>query len=431
MEGWKKQKLRPLCDLITKGTTPTSLGLKFESAGVNFVKVESITNNGKFLPENFAYVSDVVNKVLKRSMLQKGDILFSIAGALGKVAVVDERILPANINQALAIIRFAQNAETLPQYVFYFLNSQDIAEQIRAANVQLAQANLSLRNVSDFEISYPSLEEQTKIATVLSSIDKAIEQTEKLIEKQQRIKHSLLHDLLTKGIDENGAIRSEATHEFKDSPLGRIPKEWEPFSLDEIIESITSGSRGWAKYYSHEGDIFLRIGNLNRENISLCLDNVIRVKPPQGNEGIRTALKKDDVLISITADLGIIGIVPEGLGTAYINQHIALVRLNQKKVIPRWVAHYLSSLSGQRQFEKLNESGAKAGLNLPAVASLLVAIPRRVQEQAAISHLLDGNISMIDKEKAKRIKLEAIKKGLMQDLLTGKVRVNSEQTIES
>lgn len=314
--------------------------------------------------------------------------------------------------------------ETSVKWLYYFLNTINFRSMSEATGVP------SLSRDFLYSIKVPTLDkhEQDESAAVLSSIDKAIEQTEKLIAKQQRIKRGLLQDLLTKGIDEHGTIRSDATHEFKDSLLGRIPKEWDVYKLDDIKESITSGSRGWAKYYSPEGDIFLRIGNLTRENIDLRLENIIRVTPPQGNEGIRTALQKDDVLISITADLGMIGIIPEGFGKAYVNQHIALVRLNQEKVFPRWVAYYLASHAGQQQFEKLNESGAKAGLNLPTVISLLVAVPKRIEEQIIVSHLLDEQVSMIDEEEINRNKLESIKTGLMQDLLTGKIRVSNEQT---
>ena len=163
-------------------------------------------------------------------------------------------------------------------------------------------------------IEYPTFKpEQTKIAEILSTVDRAIEQTEALIAKQQRIKTGLMQDLLTRGIDEHGNLRSEQTHQFKDSPLGRIPVEWEVGELETVAEFVTSGSRGWAQYYSAEGAMFLRIGNLTRDHINLRLEDMAFVNPPRTSEGKRTSVSPGDLLISITADLGIIGVIPEAL----------------------------------------------------------------------------------------------------------------------
>jgi type I restriction enzyme S subunit len=264
--------------------------------------------------------------------------------------------------------------------------------------------------------------EQTKIAEILSTVDRAIEQTEALIAKQQRIKTGLMQDLLTRGIDEHGNLRSEQTHKFKDSPLGRIPAEWEIEQLGKNSDLITSGARGWAMYYSEDGAAFIRIGNLTREHINLRLDDLVFVQPPDSAEGHRTCVAANDILLSITADLGMIGVVPFGFGEGYVNQHIALVRPAHEAVCSRFVGWFLSSHKGQSQFAKLNESGAKSGLNLPTVCSLLFPKPAYA-EQERIAEVMDESVRRLDHLKQNRIKLKAIKTALMQDLLTGKKRV--------
>ena len=267
--------------------------------------------------------------------------------------------------------------------------------------------------------------EQSKIAEVLSTVDRAIEQTEALIAKQQRIKTGLMQDLLTRGIDEHGNLRSEQTHEFKDSPLGRIPVEWDIASLGSVAESVTSGSRGWAKYYREEGALFIRIGNLTREHINLRLDDLVFVQPPESAEGLRTAVQEGDLLISVTADLGIIGVVPKGFVEGYVNQHIALGRLRPADVSARFVGWFLSSQEGRAQFDRLNESGAKAGLNLPTVRSLLFPRPDDVDEQLRITVAIDACVRTADQHACSLQKLRALKQGLMQDLLTGNRRVTA------
>jgi len=276
-----------------------------------------------------------------------------------------------------------------------------------------------LGNLTLFEFPKP---EQSKIAEVLSKVDQAIEQTESLIAKQQRIKTGLMQDLLTRGIDEHGNLRSEETHEFKDSPLGRIPVEWEVDNLANVSDFITSGSRGWARYYSEEGAIFLRIGNLTREHIHMRFDDVVYVNPPLTSEGKRTAVNAGDLLISITADLGIIAVIPDEFPEAYVNQHIALVRLNKTKIVPCFAGWFLAGYRGQSQFDKLNESGAKAGLNLTTVNNLLV--PRLdISEQEQIVETLEVNICSLKGYQSQLSKLRSLKTALMQDLLTGKKRV--------
>src|SRR5437762_5553969 len=102
---WKQVKLGEICQRITKGTTPTTVGGRFTDIGINFIKVESITGDGRIDQQNVAHIDDTTNALLERSILQRDDILFTIAGTIGRVARVDEKVLPANTNQAVAIVR--------------------------------------------------------------------------------------------------------------------------------------------------------------------------------------------------------------------------------------------------------------------------------------------------------------------------------------
>lgn len=315
---------------------------------------------------------------------------------------------------------FSLNINYIYQYVSAFLKNE-----LKKSYIGSTIPFIKLSDLKNFLICYPVLtDEQAKIAEILETLDLAIEQTETIITKQQRIRTGLLQDLLTKGIDKQGNIRTEETHEFKDSPLGRIPVEWNTTTIDNIAEFVTSGSRGWAKYYSAEGDLFLRIGNLTREHINLKLDDVMYVQPIDTSEGKRTAIRTGDILISITADLGIIGVVPESIGIGYVNQHIALVRPLEKKVNPRFIGWFLSCNRGQNQFDAGNESGAKAGLNLTAVRNLRIPVVD-IEEQNKIAMVLDQSAQVIDNYIKDLNKLKHLKTALMQDLLTGKKRVTS------
>ena len=305
------------------------------------------------------------------------------------------------------------------QFVYYCL---DLQHQRIAFDYQTKAHPSVIRHL--YELPKLLRSEQTKIAEVISTVDRAIEQTEALIAKQQRIKAGLMQDLLTRGIDEQGNLRSEQTHKFKASPLGRIPLEWNITSVGSVAESVTSGSRGWAKYYREEGALFIRIGNLTREHINLRLDDLVFVQPPESPEGLRTAVQEEDLLISVTADLGIIGVIPKDFVEGYVNQHIALARLHAD-VSARFVGWFLTSWEGRAQFSRLNESGAKAGLNLPTVRSLLFPRPADIDEQHRIAVAIDACVRTTDQHACSLQKLLALKRSLMQDLLTGNRRVTA------
>jgi type I restriction enzyme S subunit len=172
---------------------------------------------------------------------------------------------------------------------------------------------------------------------------------------------------------------------YKDSGiewLGEIPAHWEAKRLKFLTEFVTSGSRGWAQYYSDDGAIFLRIGNLSRTSIDLDLSDIQYVCPPQGTEGERTRVKQYDILISITAYIGSTAIVTENIGEAYVNQHIALARPRRNVILPKWLGYCLISQVGQEQFGILLYGGTKDGLGLDDVDNLLVVMPSQSEQEA-------------------------------------------------
>lgn len=190
----KKIRLRDVADVITKGTTPTSIGYEFVNKGINFIKVESITEDGAFIENKFAYITDECNKKLSRSQLQENDILFSIAGAIGRVAIVDKNILPANTNQALAIIRLHKGVYEY-NFLKYILKSPAISKQFEKQKQGVAQINLSLKNIGDFEIPVISIEQQKKISLELDKITDLINKRKKQLEKLDELVKSRFVEL--------------------------------------------------------------------------------------------------------------------------------------------------------------------------------------------------------------------------------------------
>jgi type I restriction enzyme S subunit len=192
---WEEKKLREICTVITKGTTPTSIGFSFTDNGVRFIKIESLSEIGEIIPNKVAFISHECHQALQRSQLRENDILFSIAGALGRIGVVKKEILPANTNQALAIIRISDESTISVSYIAKYFNSDFIAKEIDGLKGGAAQMNLSLGQLNDLSIPIPNIQEQQKIASFLSSLDDKIAQTALQIEKMQQWKKGLLQQM--------------------------------------------------------------------------------------------------------------------------------------------------------------------------------------------------------------------------------------------
>lgn len=179
-------KLGEISERITKGTTPTTNGFKFQDTGINFIKIESIKEDGSFIPEKFAFVSEECHQAFKRSQLKENDILFSIAGALGRIAIVTNQILPANTNQALAIISLKPNV--YPPYVFWSLKSGNVLDEIENLKVGVAQLNLSLQQITDFEIPLPQYDKQVELVNDIEEIQsRVIKLKSKIKEEEEAI----------------------------------------------------------------------------------------------------------------------------------------------------------------------------------------------------------------------------------------------------
>ena len=165
---WEQRKVKELTSLITKGTTPLD---KSGNGEINFIKIENIdSSSGEIKPET-KITPEEHNGYLKRSQLKENDILFSIAGTLGRVSVVKSHVLPANTNQALAIIR---TKEGDLNYLITVLKGKAVTDYIRRNPTIGAQPNLSLEQVGELEIPYPSDDEQRKIGEYFSNLDKLI-----------------------------------------------------------------------------------------------------------------------------------------------------------------------------------------------------------------------------------------------------------------
>jgi restriction endonuclease S subunit len=313
-------------------------------------------------------------------------------------------------------------AEAYPLFYYYFFASPNgrstVGTIVSGTNIKGIRAS----ELRDLMVPLPARVEQEAIAEALSDADALIESLEQLLTKKRQIKQGAMQELLT-GKRRLPGFQSKPG--YKQTELGQIPADWEVRQAGSLEPFVTSGSCGWAEFYSERGSAFVRITNLSRECIYLDLDDLrfVNLRATDA-EASRTQLRDSDVLISITADIGIAGYVTSGVPKpAYINQHIALVRFDSEKANPQFIAYFLASERPQRRFRLLTDGGAKAGMNLTTIRQILLALPATLAEQTAIATVLSDMDADISALETKLAKARQIKQGMMQELLTGNIRL--------
>ena len=410
-DSWEIEKLGNLCKRITKGTTPRN----YSSKGVNFIKVESITKENTLLREKFASISIQIHEELKRSQLEEGDIIFSIAGSLGKLAEVNQNHLPANTNQALAIVRLA-NESIDRTFCKYQLTSSLIKERIKKLGTVGAQPNLSLQQVSDLEIPVPPMPEQKRIADILSQIDKLVLKIQEKINKLEILKRGLISEFFTKGIGHS---------KFQESVIGLIPENWKVLSVKQI--SIGGSKNGIYKSKSYYGYGFEMVHMNNVFNSEVILNGNMQKVDVNEKEEKQFFLKKDDLLFArrslVLSGAGKCSIVGQISKPVSFESSIIRVRPNSSLVSSKFCQFYFQSDFGHSQMMKIARQVAVSGITGEDLLKYLLPVPP-LEEQIKIVNILNSLNDQILYLKEKEKIIIFTKKSLLQDLLSGRKRVN-------
>jgi len=314
---------------------------------------------------------------------------------------------------------YCLKAKINTKYLYYFL----LKNLMKVDYKYFSGSGLKHLQKNDFKkeiLIFPSsLSEQQKIADILGTVDETIEKTDAIIEKYKRIKQGLMQDLFTKGIDEKGNIRSEKTHRFKDSPLGRIPEEWDAKTIKEIC-SLRRGESPRPidnpAYFADSGRGWIRISDVTATYMYLkktdqYLSNL--------GESLSVKVNPGDLIMSICATIG----KPVILDIeACIHDGFVFFDKLKEGTNTKYLFYYLASK--EEEINRNKQIGTQGNLNTTIVNSIFIPTPKNSKEQEQIAEILTNIDNTIDQESQKLLKLKRIKEGLMQDLLTGKVRVN-------
>ncbi len=351
------------CATIIAGQSPESKYYNSTGEGIPFFQGKA--DFGELYPKVRVYCSSPTK------IAQYNDILLSVRAPVGPTNLSPGTVC---IGRGLAAIRPDDSLDL--KYLLYYFRYFETQLSAKGTGTTFKAINQKL--IKNLEIPIPPLNEQSRIVAhieeLFSKLDKAVDTLKTTKEQLAVYRQAVLKDAFS-------------DFEKKDS-------------IRNLTTVVTSGSRGWAKYYSENGALFVRIGNLTHSGIDIDFSDIQHITPPDNAEGIRTRLQPNDVLVSITADLGSIGFVSKKGEEAYINQHIALVRF-QNSAQGRFMAWYLRSEYGQKDLLKNKRGGGKLGLGLDDIRDTPVPIVDditakeivdKVEEQLSVCNSIEKTV---------------------------------------
>lgn len=296
-------------------------------------------------------------------------------------------------------------------------------QRLDARAPQSAQKNINLEDLRPLLIPVPSPEEQHKIAEVIDTIEEAIAHTSSLIAKLKQMKAGLLHDLLTRGLDENGELRDAISHpeQFKESPLGRIPKDWDVRLVGEVFDLQLGKMLSKASKIGHSPFPYLANRNVQWDEVDL---SDLEWMDFNDNEREKFSLLPGDLLVCEGGESGRTAIWKDEMENCYFQKAIHRLRPKDSQVLPDYMLRFMRRAFEHGFLTSFTSQTSITHLTREKFALLPLPLPK-VEEQKAIVNVLDSLDTRIRKEEAYREKLKLQKQGLMHDLLTGKVRVKN------
>lgn len=384
-----------------------------------YLRITDIDETGRLLHDDVRSIHDLMAEPY---LLNSSDIVIARTGnTVGKSYIHDERNGPLAF--AGYLVRFRIDpTKAEPQFIFQFLHTPNYYAWVQRTLRTGAQPNINASEYKKLEVPAFSPTQQRRIAEILGTVDEAIEQTEALIAKQQQVKAGLMHELFTRGVTADGTLRpppAEAPHLYQDCPLGPIPKQWEYTLLDDIAQrgSGHTPNRNHPEYW--DGGIKwvsladswrldrVYISETDKEISDLGITNSSAVLHPPGI-----------VVLSRDAGVGKSAITTCEMA---VSQHFMCWHCG-----PKLDTHYLYYWLQyrKREFENIATGSTIPTIGLRYFKHYRLNVPTNVDEQKKIGVMLLSSDKGIQTETAHLAKLRQQKQGLMQDLLTGRVRVD-------
>jgi len=388
-EGWVNTTVDKITDSLEIGGRPKG-GADGLDEGIPSISAEHFNYGGKFKFDKLKFINESFFTSLKKGKIRKSDVLIVKDGATtGKSAYIDDSFpfSEAAVNEHTFILRTKDNF--IPKLFFYFTLSPEFNNHILNTKGGSTIGGIKTGFINELKIPLPPLPEQKRIVTKLDNLFTHLEVAKQGLEKIPVLLKQFRQAVLTQ------AVTGKLTEEWRER---KELEKWKTMTGSQIFEFITSGSRGWAQYYDNSGEqLFVRITNMSYDTYKLNLshEKLQFLKLQNTTEGKRTLLKSRDILISITADVGMVSLVEDDFKyEGYVNQHVCLAR-PIKEINEKYIVYFLMSENGFGQFKELKRGATKAGLTLGDIRILKVDLPP-FEEQTEIVRRVEALFSKAD-----------------------------------
>ena len=411
-EGWEVKKINQIIKL-----NPESITTKYsEEFEIEYIDISSI-NDFKVSSIERLKLQNAPSRA--RRIVKDDYIIFSsVRPYLMAIAYID---FVGNKNNVICstgyVVMNPKDNILNSRYLFYYSQQQVFIDEVMRVAEGSNYPAISDKEFKLLDISYPKeILEQQKIAKILSTLDQTIEATQKLIAKEKNIKKGLMHDLLTNGIDEKGKIRSTETHKYEESEIGLIPEGWKVDILGNIVKIVGGGTpaRNIDEYWENGTIPWVTVKDLH--NKLYITNSEEKITLSSIDHSATNLIKANNVITSTRM----------GIGRFFINTVDIAINQDLKALIPKkgidTIFLLWNLLYHGKKLEALGTGTTVKGILLSDLKTLKLLLPSS-QEQQKIAKILTTQDKKIETEEKNLAKLKALKKGLMDDLLSGKVRV--------
>jgi type I restriction enzyme S subunit len=397
-DSWDFLQLKDIAK-VNMGSSPPSSTYNEDGDGLPFFQGNA--EFGSLYPEENQWCID------PQKVADKDNILISVRAPVGDINIAPYRCC---IGRGLAAI---EGEETSNKFIYYCL--KQFNPKLQSYSQGSTFSSINKKVLETFFVNYPPLPEQKKIASILSSVDKSIEKTDEVIEETKELKKGLMQELLTKGIGHS---------EFKDTILGKIPAKWDIKKLRDICNKVTDGTHDTPKEVN-DGYPFITAKNIT--NGKLDFEDCGYVSEKDHKKIIsRSKPEKGDILFT---HIGTIGQTVEvNVDFEFSIKNVALFKPNNELIKSKYFKYSLQSNIVQGFIKRILQGGVQQYLGLTTLRGFNIPVPP-LEEQKKIASILSSVDAKLKKEEEYKAKLERLKKGLMQKLLTGEIRVNTDMEV--
>lgn len=427
-EHWKETRMRYIGYLFggLSGKNANDFNQTGNLKNKKYIPFTNIANNLKIDPENLQEV--VIDEGENHNEVRKGDLFFLMSSEnyddVGRSSVLDVELETTYLNSFCKGFRITRK-DIIPNFINYQLHSKQLRHNLLIGANGFTRINLKIEKVNDLFIAYPEVEEQKNIVKYLdkktNEIDQLIEDKKELIKLIEEEKIAFINQVITKGI-----INDKNLIDSKIEFIGFIPENWNLKKIKHIVSKVGSGvtPSGGASVYELTGIPLLRSQNIHFDG--LRLDDVAYINEDIHNNMKNSKVFSGDVLLNITgASIGRCFYVDENLGEANVNQHVSILRPNEK-VLTKYLYYILYSNIGQEQIRKEQTGSGREGLNFEVLKNFLVPIPE-ISEQKTIIDYIESECNLIDFRIIKTKKLIDLlieyRSALISEVVTGKVNI--------